>query len=150
MKNSEVSSTNQKSSSQKQSRYFEGVGRRKEAVARVRLFTKIQKIKDGIEVNKKSYKEYFPLLEFQKIVEAPLNRMKALGKFGITAKVKGGGIRGQAEAIKLAMARALVKFNPAYKKRLRRAGLLTVDARKVERKKYGKKKARRAPQWQKR
>lgn len=141
---------NSKNSSQKQLRYFEGVGRRKEATARVRLYTKIQGIKDGIEVNEKSYKEYFPILEFQKIVEAPLEKMKALGKFGITAKVKGGGIRGQAEAIRLAMARALVKFNPAYKKRLRRAGFLTVDARKVERKKYGKKKARRAPQWQKR
>ena len=131
-------------------RYFEAVGRRKEATARVRLYTKSEGIKDGIEINGRSYKEYFPILEFQKIVEAPLEKMKVLGRFGVTVKVKGGGIRGQAEAIRLGIARALVKFNPEYKKRLRRAGYLTVDARKVERKKYGKKKARRAPQWQKR
>jgi len=140
----------EKETSQKKLRYYEGIGRRKTATARVRLYTKTEGIKDGIEINGRSYKEYFPTLEFQKIVEAPLEKMKLLGKFGVTVKVKGGGIRGQAEAIRLGLARALVKFNPAYKRKLKRAGFLTVDARQVERKKYGKKKARRAPQWQKR
>ncbi len=134
----------------KKLRYFEGIGRRKEATARVWLFTKTEGIEDGIEVNEKSYKKYFPILEFQKIVEAPLEKLKLLNRFGVSAKVKGGGFRGQAEAIRLALARALVKFNPEYKRKLKRAGFLKVDARKVERKKYGKKKARRAPQWQKR
>jgi len=76
--------------------------------------------------------------------------MKCPGKFGATIKVEGGGINAQAEAIRLGISRAMVQFNPNFKKRLRRAGFLTRDSRMVERKKYGLKKARRAPQWSKR
>jgi len=131
-------------------RYFEAVGRRKTAVARVRLYTKKEGLKDTIIVNGKSYKEYFPLDSLQKIVESPFIKMKALDKFVATVKVKGGGICAQAEAIRHGISRAMVKFNLDFKKRLRRAGFITRDSRMVERKKYGLKKARRAPQWQKR
>lgn len=130
----------------KKERYFEAVGRRKTAIARVRLFTK----KEGIEVNNKNFDSYFPILRLQKKVMSPLEKMKITDKLGATVKVLGGGINAQADAISLGIARALVKFNPDFQKRLRRFGLLTRDARAVERKKYGLKKARRAPQWKKR
>jgi small subunit ribosomal protein S9 len=130
----------------KKERYFEAVGRRKTAIARVRLYTK----KTGIEVNNQDFQKYFPILRLQKKITAPLEKMKIINKLGAVVKVKGGGINAQAEAISLGIARALVKFNPDFRKRLRRAGHLTRDARVVERKKYGLKKARRAPQWQKR
>lgn len=131
----------------KKDRYFEGVGRRKTAIARVRLFTRGEK---EFLVNSKPYKNYFPILEFQQILLAALEKMKCEDKFRVQAVVKGGGIRGQAEAVRLAIARALVKFNIDFKKRLRKAGFLTRDPRMRERKKFGLKRARRAPQWQKR
>ena len=81
---------------------------------------------------------------------APLEKMKIAEKFGATVKVKGGGVSSQAEAIRLGIARALVKFNAEFKKRLRNAGYITRDARIVERKKYGFRKARRGRQWRKR
>lgn len=130
----------------KRERYFEAVGRRKTAVARVRLLTK----KTNIEINSRSINDYFPILRLQKIVAAPLEKMKITDKLGAIIKVKGGGIKAQAEAIQLGIARALLKFNPEFRKRLRRIDLLTRDSRMVERKKYGLKKARRAPQWKKR
>lgn len=131
----------------KPDRYFEAVGRRKTSIARVRLFTRGEKI---FLVNDKNLKEYFPVFELQQIVVASLRKMKSLEKFRVSIKVKGGGIRAQAEAIRHATARALVKFNPNFKKRLKKAGYLTRDSRMKERKKFGLKKARRAPQWQKR
>ncbi|PIU98577.1 30S ribosomal protein S9 [Candidatus Wolfebacteria bacterium CG03_land_8_20_14_0_80_40_12] len=127
-------------------RYFEAVGRRKKAIARVRLFTK----KTGIEINNRSLSDYFPIERLQKTVVAPLEKMKIADKLGAVIKVGGGGIKAQAEAIRLGISRALLKFNTDFRKRLRRIGYLTRDARMVERKKYGLKKARRAPQWQKR
>lgn len=127
-------------------KYYEGLGRRKTAIARVRLYTK----KKEFLINDKDYKVYFPIAKFQKILEMPFEKMKCLGKFGFTAKVSGGGFNAQAEAIRLGISRALVGFNADFKKRLRRTGFLTRDSRKVERKKYGLKKARRAPQWSKR
>jgi small subunit ribosomal protein S9 len=127
-------------------RYFEALGRRKTAIARVRLYTK----RTGIAVNDRDYKKYFPVLRLQKEVEAPLEKMKISEKLGAVIKVKGGGITAQAEAVRLGISRALVKFNQEFKKRLRRVGYLTRDSRMVERKKYGLKKARRAPQWKKR
>lgn len=127
-------------------KYYEDVGRRKTAVARVRLYTK----KKDILVNEKDYKIYFSLLRLQKVIESPFEKMKCPGKFGATIKVKGGGLKAQSEAIRLGISRALVKFNPDFKRRLRRAGFLTRDSRMVERKKFGLKKARRAPQWSKR
>lgn len=131
---------------EKKEHYFEAVGRRKTAVARVRLFTK----KTGIEINDKNISDYFPVLRLQKTVMAPLEKMKIADKLGAVVKVKGGGIMAQAEAIQLGIARALIKFNAEFRKRLRRVDMLTRDSRMVERKKYGLKKARRAPQWKKR
>jgi len=130
----------------KPERYFEAVGRRKTAIARVRLFTK----KAGFEVNGKDYQKYFPISRLQKKIVAPLEKMKITDKLGATINVKGGGLSSQADAIALGISRALVKFNADFRKRLRRFGYLTRDSRMVERKKYGLKKARRAPQWKKR
>lgn len=127
-------------------RYFEAVGRRKTSIARVRIYTK----KSGFSVNDKDYKKYFTLLRQQQAILSPLEKMKITEKFGATVKVKGGGISSQAEAIRLGIARALVKFNADFKKRLRNAGYITRDARIVERKKYGFRKARRGRQWRKR
>lgn len=127
-------------------RYYEAVGRRKTSVARIRLYTKGQ----GIVVNDKDYAEYFPTDELRKIAEASLKKMKSLDRFKITAQVSGGGLKSQAEAIRHGMARVLVIFNLDFKKRLRRAGFLTRNPRMKERKKYGLKRARKAPRWSKR
>lgn len=127
-------------------RYFEAVGRRKTAVARVRLFTKAGEFL----VNNKQYATYFTTLELQKIVEDALQKMKLLGRFKVTIKVSGGGSHSQAEAVRHGLARCLIKFNSDFRKRLKRAGFLKRDPRMKERKKFGLKKARRAPQWAKR
>lgn len=131
----------------KPARYFETIGRRKTAVARVRLFTQGEKT---ILVNGKPYQDFFPTLELQQIANASLERMKAFDKFRVSVKVRGGGVHAQAEAVRHGIARALVEFNPDFRKRLRRAGYLTRDPRMRERKKFGLKRARRAPQWSKR
>lgn len=131
----------------KPARYLETVGRRKTAVARVRLFTQGEKL---ILVNEKPYQNYFSTSELQQIAAASLIKMKALDKFRILVKVRGGGVHAQAEAVRHGISRALVKFNPDFRKRLRRAGYLTRDPRMRERKKFGLKRARRAPQWSKR
>ncbi|MFA5087337.1 MAG: 30S ribosomal protein S9 [Candidatus Paceibacterota bacterium] len=128
-------------------RYFEATGRRKTAIARVRLYTKGDKT---IEINGKDITEYFKTLPMQKTVSSSLDRMKSTGRFRITVVVKGGGMNSQAEAVRHGITRALVVFNPEYRKRLRKAGYLTRDSRMKERKKFGLKRARRAPQWSKR
>lgn len=128
-------------------KYYEAVGRRKTATARVRLFTKGERV---FLVNEKPLEEYFPIMELQQVARASLKKMKSLDRFGVSALVKGGGLHAQAEAIRHGTARALVKFNPDYRKRLKRVGFLTRDPRMRERKKFGLKRARRAPQWQKR
>jgi len=128
-------------------KYFEATGRRKTAIARVRLYTKGDK---GMEVNKMYYKKYFPTRGLQTMALASLDKMKSLDRFRVTAMVKGGGVNAQAEAVRHGIARALVVFNPDYRKRLRKAGFLTRDPRMKERKKFGLKRARRAPQWSKR
>lgn len=128
-------------------RYFEAVGRRKTAVARVRLFTQGDK---GFLINEKPYQLYFPSFELQQIADSALLKMKCLDKFKIVVKVKGGGVHAQAEAVRHGIARVLVEFNPDFRKRLRRVGYLTRDPRERERKKFGLKRARRAPQWRKR
>lgn len=131
----------------KPSKYLYAVGRRKTSIAQVRLFTD----KGGkILINEKPYREYFPTLSLQKDLTLPLKLTKALNRFNISAKVKGGGIKGQAGAVRLGIARTLVLYDKNFKKLLRDGGLLTRDPRKKERKKPGLKKARRAPQWQKR
>ena len=128
-------------------KYYEAVGRRKTAIARVRLFTKGDK---SFLVNEKPLSHYFPSSELQKIVVSPLETMKCLDKFQILTIVKGGGLSSQAEAIRHAISRALTLFNPDFRKRLKKAGFLKRDPRMKERKKFGLKRARRAPQWQKR
>ncbi len=128
------------------SRYFESKGSRKTALARIRLFAK----KGLISVNGKELQQYFLDSNLQKKVLFPLETMNIADKLSATVKVSGGGLHSQAEAIANGLARALLIFNPDFRKRLRRAGLLTRDSRMVERKKYGLKKARRAPQWAKR
>ena len=127
-------------------RYFESVGRRKTAIARVRVYTR----SGAFMVNTKPYGHYFPTLELQKIVEDALKKMKLWERFRISVMVSGGGIHAQAEAVRHGLARSLIKFNADFRKRLKRAGYLKRDPRMKERKKFGLKKARRAPQWQKR
>lgn len=127
--------------------YIEAIGRRKTARARVRLFMNQDK---SIEVNAKDYKQYFQTKELQEIIDSALKKMKVEEKFKILAKVAGGGMHAQAEAIRHGIARALVKTNEDFKKRLRKAGYLTRDPRMRERKKFGLKRARKAPQWSKR
>jgi len=128
-------------------KYLEAVGRRKTAVARVRLFT--QKEKASL-VNGKPLEVYFPTLELQQIVTSPLVKMKCLDEFKISAIVKGGGLKAQSEALRHAISRALVSFDPDFRKKMKKAGFLTRDPRMRERKKFGLKRARRAPQWSKR
>ena len=131
----------------KPDRYFEAIGRRKTAVARIRLFTKGDK---EFVVNDMPYEKYFQTIEDQESAVASMKKMKCLDKFRITIVVKGGGHRAQAEAIRHGTARVLVDFNANFRKRLRKAGFLTRDPRMRERKKFGLRRARRAPQWAKR
>jgi small subunit ribosomal protein S9 len=122
------------------------VGRRKEAVTRVFL----SKGDGTITINGKDYKNYFPLVYLQNQVESPLKTIEATDKFNIVVNADGGGVKGQAEAVKLGIARALLQVNPEYRPALKAAGLLKRDPRAVERKKPGKKKARRSFQFSKR
>ena len=123
-----------------------GVGRRKEAVTRVFL-TK----GDGkITVNDKDYKTYFPLVYLQNQVERPLKTADVLNKFDVKINAAGGGMKGQAEAAKLGIGRALLELNAEYRPALKAAGILKRDPRSVERKKFGHKKARRSYQFSKR
>jgi small subunit ribosomal protein S9 len=143
-----------KKEEKKLEKYYQAIGRRKTAIALVCLFTRPLKSSERPEsfflVNEKPLNVYFKNPELQQIALASLKKMKAENRFKVIAKVKGGGPQAQAEAIRHATARALVLFNPDYRKRLKRAGFLTRDQRMKERKKFGLKRARRAPQWQKR
>lgn len=122
------------------------VGRRKEAITRVFLSRG-----DGkITVNGKDYKTYFPLVYLQNQVEAPLKTIDGTGKYDIIINATGGGIKGQAEAAKLGISRALLEVNAEYRPALKAAGLLKRDPRAVERKKPGRKKARKSFQFSKR
>lgn len=122
------------------------VGRRKRASARVRLSPGTGKV----TVNGKDFKEYFPYFEWQNIIMAPLVSVSKEKTFDVSAKIVGGGQKGQAVSVQLGIARALVKWNEDLKKSLKTQGYLTRDARIKERKKPGLKSARRAPQWSKR
>ncbi|HVI47700.1 MAG TPA: 30S ribosomal protein S9 [Chitinophaga sp.] len=122
------------------------IGRRKEAVARVY----INKGTGNITVNDKDYKNYFSLIYLQNQVELPLKTIDAVDKFDVKVNAQGGGIKGQAEAIKLGIARALCEVNAEFRPALKAAGLLKRDPRSVERKKPGKAKARRSFQFSKR
>ena len=123
-----------------------GVGRRKEAVTRVFL----SKGSGKITVNDKDYKEYFSLIYLQNQVELPLKTVQSLDKYDVKINAAGGGIKGQAEAAKLGIGRALVELNPEWRPTLKAAGVLKRDPRSVERKKFGHKKARRSYQFSKR
>jgi small subunit ribosomal protein S9 len=136
-------------------KYYESVGRRKEAVARVRLMTR----KSGDEIkgesalmtiNGRDYLEYFTDKNLQQKVEQPLKRLKSLTRFKVSAKVSGGGISGQADAVRHGISRTLELFDANFRKKLKKAGFLTRDSRKVQRKMPGLKKARKGPRWSKR
>lgn len=139
----------------KKEKYFQTVGRRKESVAITRLYTK--KSTDSMEgdyalitVNDKDYRDYFTDKTLQAIIESPLRKLKSTNRFKATIRVKGGGISGQADAIKHGLSRALVLFDLNFRKKLKKSGFLTRDPRVKERRKYGLKKARKAPAWSKR
>ena len=122
------------------------IGRRKAAVARIYL----NDGKGQITINQKDYKEYFPKETLQYVVEQPLKLAEVEGKYDIKVNLDGGGFKGQAEALRLAIARALVKIDPEVKPILKSQGLLTRDPREVERKKPGQPKARKRFQFSKR
>jgi len=122
------------------------IGRRKSAMARIYL----NQGKGKITVNDRDYQEYFPSKQLQYIVQQPLELLEAASKYDIKANLNGGGTTGQAEALRLAIARALVKANPEDKQTLRANGFLTRDPRIVERKKPGQPKARKRFQFSKR
>ena len=128
--------------------YYEGLGRRKEATARVRLHTGGEG--GSFIVNDKPLEEYFTRGVDQVQINKPLKVTGVEGRFDLTVKVIGGGVTGQAGAVKLGIARALLKADPEYRKVLRQHGLLTRDPRAKERKKAGLKRARKAPQYTKR
>ncbi|MBR6546437.1 MAG: 30S ribosomal protein S9 [Clostridia bacterium] len=126
--------------------YFYGTGRRKKSVARVRLYAGT----GAVTINGKSIDEYFGLETLKLIVNQPFGTTETTGKFDVVAIVNGGGLSGQAGAIRHGIARALVVADETNKPALKKAGLLTRDPRRKERKKYGLKAARRAPQFSKR
>ena len=125
---------------------FYGTGRRKKSIARVRITNGNGKI----TINNKTLDEFFGVETLKVIVKQPLVSTNSLDKFDVVAKVPGGGISGQAGAVRHGIARALVEANAEYRPVLKSAGFLTRDARMKERKKYGLKKARKAPQFSKR
>ncbi|MES2953510.1 MAG: 30S ribosomal protein S9 [Patescibacteria group bacterium] len=127
--------------------YVEGVGKRKTSIARVRIS---KSTKSAIHVNSKTLDAYFPTEEMRTIVMHPLNEMAPEAKLDISVHVKGGGIHSQAEALAHGIARALVKHDAELKAPVKKAGMLTRDARIKERRKFGLKKARKSPQWSKR
>jgi len=144
--------TNKTASKEK---YYEAMGGRKASVARVRLYTKkATDITEGenalIVVNGKDYREYFSDVSLWEIVESPLKKLKSTNRFKVTVVVRGGGKSGQADAIKHGIAKTLVDFDQNFRKKLKKSGYLTRDPRAKERKKYGLKKARKAPRWAKR
>lgn len=146
-----------KEAEKKEEKYFETVGRRKSSVARVRLYTKKASDEADSEdnaiifVNNTDYRSYFKNDEnLKETVDSPLKKLKSMNRFKASVKVSGGGITGQAEAIRHGLSRALVLFDQNFAKKLKKSGYLTRDPREKERRKYGLKKARKAPQWAKR
>ena len=127
-------------------RYTEAVGRRKTATARVRI---TPASKNSFKINDRDLASYFPTAELRKIVEEALSKIKN-SNFDISVHTKGGGVHSQAEAVRHGIARALVKYDENSKTKLKTAGFLKRDPRAKERRKFGLKKARKAPQWSKR
>ncbi|MEI6494695.1 MAG: 30S ribosomal protein S9 [bacterium] len=127
--------------------YIEAVGRRKTSVARVRA---IVSSKASITVNDRTMEEYFPVKIFQNHITEVLKEAGIEDKYTITVKVNGGGVSSQSQAVRQGLARLLAKAHPETKTTIKKAGMLTRDAREKERRKFGLKKARKAPQWSKR
>jgi small subunit ribosomal protein S9 len=128
-------------------RYIEAVGRRKTAVARVRISISSKNV---YTINGKTLNAYLPTTVLQNVVKDPLNKAGIETKFSVSAMVNGGGINAQAEAIRHGISRALVDFDIELRKHIKKLGFLKRDPRAKERKKFGLKGARRAPQWSKR
>ena len=126
--------------------YFYGTGRRKHSVARVRVYNGTGKM----TINGRDINDYFGLETLKLIVRSPLVLLGLEGKYDVVVRVSGGGVSGQAGAIRHGLSRALLQFNPELRSTLKKAGFLTRDPRMKERKKYGLKAARRAPQFSKR
>ncbi|MBP0990586.1 MAG: 30S ribosomal protein S9 [Oscillospiraceae bacterium] len=127
--------------------YFYGTGRRKQSVSRVRIYPNGS---GNVTINDRSIDDYFGLETLKLIVRQPLELTNTVSRFDIVCTVVGGGVSGQAGAIRHGIARALLQFNPELRPELKKAGFLTRDPRMKERKKYGLKAARRAPQFSKR
>jgi small subunit ribosomal protein S9 len=125
-------------------------GRRKQAVARVRLRTRDGEGEGVITVNGRSFEDYFPSATHRMVVTEPLRLTETAERWNVDVTMDGGGVSGQAGALRLGIARAMVELEPELREPLKRGGLLTRDSRKKESKKYGLKKARKAPQYSKR
>jgi small subunit ribosomal protein S9 len=134
---------------EKKGKYFYAVGRRKTAIARVKIFP-TEVTQPSLIINERKFEQYFPVARMRDALTAPLEMAGEGVQFNVEATVYGSGISAQADAVKLGIARALVVFDSELKKSLKGKGLLTRDPREVERKKPGLKKARKSPQWAKR
>jgi len=128
--------------------YFYAVGRRKRAVAQTKLYPEQKKLE--VIINGRALLDYFPVIDMREAIMAPLKAVGLDEVVKVEVKVSGGGQRGQAEAVRHGISRALLLINPDYRLTLKKLGFLTRDPREKERRKYGLKKARRAPQWSKR
>lgn len=128
-------------------RYTEGLGRRKTAVARVRITESGKRI---MTINNRTLEDYFPTQELQAVVFSPFDAGELIHTYAVSVKVEGSGIHAQAEAVRHGLSRALLKAEPSVKDGLKKLDLLKRDPRAVERKKFGLKKARKAPTWSKR
>ena len=141
----EPKTTTQKTTPQKLKRFI-GVGKRKNAIARLYLLAGNGKI----TVNKREFENYFPRETLRMMILQPMEATGNVGKFDVFINVRGGGLSGQAGAVRHGISRALLSLNPDYRKPLNKGKFLTRDARKVERKKYGHRKARKLSQYSKR
>lgn len=139
--------SSQASSAPKSGRYYYGLGRRKQAVAKARIY---KNGKGSIIINGKDIKNYINYSALEKYIREPLQASEMVEDLDITILVSGGGFRGQVDAIKLAIAKALLRYDKDLRGTLKPLGLLSTDSRVKERKKYGLKKARKAPQYTKR
>lgn len=128
-------------------KYNQAVGRRKRAVARVRI---TEAAKNSYVINDKDIKEYFPTIEMQALVTSALTTANAPKHYAVSVHVSGGGIHSQAEAVRHGIARSLSRTHTETRSTLKKAGFLTRDEREKERRKFGLKKARKSPQWSKR
>ena len=142
----EKSETKVKEKAASKNKAFVGIGRRKTAIAKVKLESGSGKV----TVNEKELDKYFPLISQQAFVWQPLEEVKGKDKFDVAISTSGGGYNSQAEASRLGIARALIQYNPEWRQLIKPKGWLSRDSRKKERKKYGLKGARRAPQFSKR